>query len=86
MLYTVEIQAFGGLAGGAASETLSPDMPIWQAMHPAETVEADSADEAARDGALNQNMAEGTGWRVAAWVGENADTGHAPDAVYTPGS
>lgn len=82
--YTVEIQAYGGSAGSAASGevALSPELSIWQAIHPAETITGTSADEVAQDVAANQNVAEGTGWRVAVWEGADADTSTEPAATY----
>ena len=68
--YTVEIQASNA------------DGTIWQAMAPAETVTAENAEEAARDTAANQNIAEGDNWRVAAWEGAEADTATEPAATY----
>lgn len=82
--YTVQIQGYGGSAGSASSGAVafSPEYSIWQALAPAETVTAGSADEAARDTAHNQNIAEGTNWRVAAWEGAAADTSIEPAATY----
>lgn len=49
---------------------------IWQAIHPAETVEADSADEAAQWVAQNENIsAQGANRRILVWDGADADTG-----------
>jgi hypothetical protein len=70
-LYTVEFQA-------------SDDSgQVWQAMHPAETVTAfndETVGQVARFAAGNQDIAEGTNWRVAVWDGRDADTG--TDPVY----
>jgi hypothetical protein len=84
MEYTVQIQAYGGSAGSAASGAVafSPERGIWQAMHPAESVTGTSADEVAQDVAAIQDVAEGTGWRVAVWEGADADTGIEPAATY----
>jgi hypothetical protein len=72
MKYTVEIQASDA------------DQSIWQALHPAETVEADSAEDAAQMTAQNQNIADGDRWRVLAWDGADADTGTKPAAEVYP--
>jgi hypothetical protein len=56
----------------------------WQAMAPAETVTAESAAEAARITAQNQNIAEGDNWMVRAWDGADADTSTYPAAQYDP--
>lgn len=69
--YTVVIQASDA------------DGDIWQALHPAETITtADSAEQVARDVAQNQNLAEGTGWRVRVWLGDDTDTATEPAAEY----
>lgn len=71
--YTVQIQAGGD------------DDTIWQAMHPAENVtDPGPADQVALDVIANQNVLElddAGPWRVAVWVGADADTSTEP--VYT---
>ena len=70
-MYTVEIQVS------------NEDGSIWQAAHPAETCDADTATDAAVWTATNQTVVdrEGPGgWRVQAWAGADADTGLQPDA------
>jgi prevent-host-death family protein len=74
-MYTVEIQA-------------TDDGEIWQTMDPtpetiseavaAEMGYADAAD-VARDTARHQDLAEGDGWRVRVWSGEEPDLGAEPD-------
>lgn len=61
--YTIEIQAG------------NEDGTIWQALHPAENTEGDSAETVAVDVALHQTIAEGESWRVCVWEGFDADTG-----------
>lgn len=57
------------------------DGTIWQALHPAETIQSnDDPDEIARDVAMNQTIAEDGHWRVAVWEGE--DPYGEPDGVY----
>lgn len=71
--YTVQIQASNS------------DQTIWQALHPAENVEADETttlDLIAEDVADDQNIAEGGDWRVCVWAGADADTGTEPDYIY----
>lgn len=63
-MFTIEIQA------------ANADRSIWQALAPAETTTGVSAEKVARDTATNQNIAEGDGWRVVVWDGE--DTGAEP--------
>lgn len=70
MQYTVEIQASNA------------DGTIWQALAPAETVDgADSAGDAAMMVGFNQNITEGSNWRIAVWDGADADTGTTPVLV-----
>jgi len=45
-------------------EACNTDGTIWQAMHPAEQIDADSVRDAAEAVATNQTIAEGGGWRV----------------------
>jgi hypothetical protein len=59
---------------------------IWQALHPAEAIEADSGEDAARMTAQNQNVAEGPNWRVLAWAGDTAGTSSTADFAYYPTS
>lgn len=61
--FTVEIQASNS------------DQSVWQALHPAENTEGDSAETVAVDVARHQNIAEGDNWRVCVWNGTDADTG-----------
>lgn len=64
--YTVEIQA------GNEDET------IWQAVAPADVIEAnddDSADDVAWFIGRNQTIADGEHWRVVVWRGEYDPTG-----------
>lgn len=73
--YTVEIQASNA------------DRTIWQAVAPAETVETDdTAAELAADTAANQNIAEGSDWRVRVWEGDGADTATEPTAEHVAGT
>lgn len=58
--FTVEIQA-------------TADGEVWQAMHPAENVDGESAREVARFVASNQTVADGA-FRVMVWDGADADT------------
>lgn len=71
--YTVEIQA------GNAEGT------IWQAMAPAETVNDNgSAEQVALDMLTNQNVLDldnNGPWRIAVWIGADADTGTEPTYV-----
>jgi len=64
--YTVQIEA-----SDEARET-------WQAMAPAETIEADNPLDAARMTAANRTIADGDHWRVAVWEGADADTESTP--------
>jgi len=70
ILQTVEIQA-----SDAAGR-------IWQALTPADNVHAATPRDAALDVAYGQNIADGSGWRVCAWYGPNADIGARPDYVH----
>lgn len=73
--YTVEIQASNA------------DRTIWQALAPAETIETDdTAAEVAADTAANQNLAEGSDWRVRVWEGDDADTATEPTAEHVAGT
>ena len=73
VMYTIEIQA-------------TDDGEIWRTIDSPETVTdleaADmgyaSAADVARDTAYNQTIAEGDGWRVRVWEGEDPDTGAEP--------
>lgn len=61
--YTVEVQA------------RSTDSTIWQAVAPAETIDAMDAEEAARVTVDNQNVIDPHGegpWRIVAWKGNDA--------------
>lgn len=62
-------------------EASNEDGTIWQAVHPAETVEAASARTAARDTAINQTIVDGGKWRVVVWEGADADEGSAPALI-----
>lgn len=74
--YTVEIQGTSGSA--------------WQALAPAETIDASTLDQdlTAEDVAAfvadNQTVAEGTDWRICVWGGAEADTKTTPAYVWTP--
>ncbi|MCX5070896.1 hypothetical protein OOJ91_34170 [Micromonospora lupini] len=76
--FTVQIEA--GNADGS----------IWQALHPAETVESDEDDTTAAQFAAavaaDQNLAEGSNWRVRVWTGPDADTGTEPAAEHAAGT
>lgn len=59
---------------------------IWQALHPAETIEDPGpAEDLATSVAYHQTVAEGAGWRVRVWRGADADEhGSEPDFTYQP--
>lgn len=68
-------------------EASNADGTIWQALAPAETVDSDdTAAELAAEVAANQNIAEGSNWRVRVWDGEDADTGTDPAAEHLAGT
>lgn len=73
-IYTIQIEA------------ASTDGKTWQAIHPAETVEAEpgeTATDIAKWTASNQTIADGDLWRVVVWEGD--DTNGTPDhAHYEP--
>lgn len=57
----------------------------WQALHPAEPISGarfDGPEDAAAWIAANQLVATGTGWRVAVWIGVDADTAGPTAATY----
>ena len=58
--YTVQVEAYGD--------------DIWQALAPAETMDADSAMDAAHWTATNQDLADGDNWRVCVWFGADTST------------
>lgn len=66
--FTIQIQAGG-------------DGDIWQGLHPAETVTAATAQDAAGFTAANQTIADGGTWRVVVWAGADADTGATPAMI-----
>jgi len=68
--FTVEIQASNA------------DQSVWQALHPAENTEGDSAETVAVDVAQHQTIAEGDNWRVCVWDGNDADTGRRAAAEF----
>lgn len=67
-------------------EASNSDGTIWQALAPAENVTEDAtAAEIAEWTASNQDVAEGTGWRVRVWNGADADEHSEPAAEYVAG-
>lgn len=76
-LYTIKIEA-SNLDGTA-----------WQALHPSETCEGDSAQEVAGWIASNQTVVDSDdsddeGWRIRVWEGADADEGTEPAYTWTP--
>ncbi|HLS74094.1 MAG TPA: hypothetical protein VK046_10010 [Actinomycetaceae bacterium] len=73
-LYTIAIQ---GTDDGKGWQTMSPTPETVTESEAADMGYVDAAD-VARDTAYNQTIAEGEGWRVRVWEGEDPDTGAEP--------